>query len=129
MKFKKKSIKLKVVFAKSHGILLTLEGVIDFETNDAIITGTQNERWPINRKDFELTYSPVAPIQMGEDGEYFKKPFLVDAEQSEIEKKISIHDGSNFLIAKPGDWIITDSFGKSWVVNNDIFKSTYEAQD
>lgn len=126
MQFKKKPIRLVVEFATQAGTIQTLEGIVSYEANDAIVTGTHNERWPIKRENFESTYSPVKPLHMGQDGDYFKKPILVNAAQILVEAKVTINMGNDSLTAKPGDWIVTDDSGKQWVVDNAIFLDTYE---
>jgi hypothetical protein len=55
-------------------------GVV-FGAGDAIVTGTHGETWPITRKTFETTYSPIAGGRMETDGKFFKKPAPVLAVQ------------------------------------------------
>lgn len=126
MKFKKKAIEVDVTFAKQAGKLVTLEGEITYQVGDAILTGITNERWPIARSRFEVTYQPIPQIRMGFDGKYFKRPISVDATQSTEITLISLNNSRGVLTANVGDWIITEDSGEQWVVADEIFLKTYE---
>ncbi len=126
MQFQKKPIKLKVYFAQSSGTIQTLEGSVMYQAGDALVTGTKNEQWPIERIKFEATYIPASEIKIGEDGWYLKKPMIVSAEQSTTKQAVKIKDGAVILNAHPGDWIVSDGFSNRWVVEKDIFNETYE---
>lgn len=115
-----------VEFARSSGLVETLEGLVSYEVGEALLTGIDGERWPIKRARFETTYEPVAQLRMGDDGFYIKRAILIDAVQTEIEMEIAMEARNNTkLFAKPGDWIVTAPGGERWVVAGDIFLKTY----
>lgn len=119
----KKPIPVRVEFAEENGEIRTLEGIVKYQIGDALMTGIKGERWPIKREIFERTYYPVGPILMGASGQYLKEPKPVFARQSICSERIEIDNG--ILIAKKGDWIVSASDNKKWVVENKIFCETY----
>lgn len=126
-KYIKKPIKTKVEFATNSGELETLEGTVKYQLGDALITGVAGEQWPINRTQFEQSYRPVTPVNMGQSGNYLKNRVQVEARQTNIEENISIAEG--MLHAKKGDWIVSAPDGKQWVVADLIFRETYQRLD
>lgn len=126
MQYMKRPIPIDVEFASHAGTLQTLEGEVGYEAGDALMTGVKGERWPIRRQRFESTYAPVAPTQMGESGQYLKKPVEVSARQAKGVETIELQAGAGTLQARPGDWIVTAPDGHQWVVANDIFHATYQ---
>jgi len=127
MRYTKKPIPVIVDFAKESGEMQTLEGVVRFQAGDALMTGISGERWPIARKRFEETYSPLnPPLKMGESGLYLKKPMLVEARQVTSEQTVQLPGDTGSLLAKPGDWILESEDGHIWVVADAIFIQTYQ---
>ena len=63
---------------------------------------------------------------MDEDGKYEKHSITVSARQVQTQERIRLDGGKNELLARPGDWVITDEHGNRWVVANGIFNETYE---
>lgn len=126
MHFRKKPLQYRVEFACSEGVMQTLEGPVHYVTGDALMTGIAGERWPIPRDRFVATYVPVPPVRMGEDGKYEKHSITVSARQVQTQERIPLAGGKNELLARPGDWVVTDEHGNRWVVANGIFNETYE---
>lgn len=126
MKYQKKTTKVNIEFAKSDGVVQTLEGPVSYLAGDALASGALDERWPISRKQFEISYEPVFPTHMGRDGQYIKKPLTVDAHQCHSEQHVTINNQNNSLRANIGDWIVSDQNGGRWIVNDEIFQLTYE---
>lgn len=126
MKAVKKPIPVQVEFASASAEIQTEEGPVQCASGDALMTGAAGERWPIERRRFEATYEPVAPIRMGENGAYLKKIETVDAQQTATEVEIDLGPSQGTLRAKPGDWIVTSNDGHRWVVASDIFQKTYD---
>jgi hypothetical protein len=126
MKAVKRAIRVVVAFAEEAGALDTLEGVVSFVRGDALVTGPDGERWPIHRSRFEATYVPGAGMTLGQDGEYTKRPQVIEARQTESETSIELKDGQGTLRARRGDWIIESQDGQRWVVSDIIFRKTYD---
>lgn len=126
VKYIKKAIPVQVEFAVDAGAIETLEGSVTYSPGDALMTGAIGEHWPIKRARFEATYDAVPPTLMGSAGAYLKKPIPVDARQIHVEEKILLPERQGILLARAGDWVLTDPDGHQWVVANDIFAATYQ---
>ncbi|TIC80284.1 PGDYG domain-containing protein [Crenobacter intestini] len=126
MKYQKRPLQVAVEFAKTHGQIQTMEGIVAYQKGDALLTGSKGERWPIVRQRFEETYIPVdASMAMGMPGLYLKKPLTVEAVQADRTVQIELSEGRGVLHARPGDWIISTESGDCWVVAEDIFADSY----
>ncbi len=117
----KKPIPMRVVFAPEDGTLQTREGPVAYQRGDAILTGTEGERWPIQREKFDATYQPTA-----EAGIYTKRPMDVLAWVTPKPLDIDLPDGRGSLHAEPGDVIVQYAPGDQFVVSASIFARTYE---
>ncbi|MFX3616274.1 MAG: hypothetical protein ACE3JK_01920 [Sporolactobacillus sp.] len=56
---------------------------------------------------------------------YVKKPVVVDAYQTKVEKIIHTLEGD--MKASPGDWIVKGINGEQYPVKPDIFEKTYKS--
>ena len=72
---------VQVMFAKTPGELVSLEGPNKYQTGDALITGCTGDRWSVDRHRFDAKYQPVSPTLDGQDGAYTAKPVPVLAKQ------------------------------------------------
>ncbi|MDP1651557.1 MAG: PGDYG domain-containing protein [Rhodocyclaceae bacterium] len=113
------------MFATQDTIVHTREGAVTCRIGDALVTGVQGERWPIRRAYFESDYLPVPPNVMGKDGLYHKAPQIVDASRVTCGSSVELEGGQGVLKAGVGDWILTGSDGRRWVVADEIFQDTY----
>lgn len=52
----KKPVPVKAYQTNKHVDIKTLEGVMHANPGDWIITGIENEQWPVKKEIFELTY-------------------------------------------------------------------------
>ena len=125
MKYIKKQLPVNVEFATNSGVIQTLEGPVAYAANVALMTGNNDDRWPINFQKFKATYNPVPPTTMGENGLYLKLPVEMDAVQMKFDFQVPIHGGAATLYGKKNDWLITSSDGSQWVVDDIIFRKTY----
>lgn len=125
MKYVKIPSPVAVEMAQCSGQLKTLEGLVAFDTGDAILTGAKGERWPIRRKTFEANYEPVLPTVMGQNGRYVKRFVVVEAAQVGERCEIELEGGRGVLVANAGDWIVNAPDGARWVVNDELFRLTY----
>ena len=122
----KKPIPVAVVFATESGMLQTLEGMVSYRPEDAIMSGVQGERWPIARARFDASYQACGPQAHGRDGLYLKKPMPVHALQADSALQVLLENGRDSIQARPGDWLLADAGGSIWVVAPDIFAQSYE---
>lgn len=125
-KYQKLQIPTQVTFAAKPGVLSTLEGNVNYKAGDALMTGIQGERWPIARDQFNLTYEPISPVNMGEDGTYVKKNMIVKAEQALAPFEIYYPDKQSTLKGYVGDWKVSSPEGNEWIVADSVFKQTYK---
>ena len=128
MKYIKKRLPVEVGFALLEGVMKTFEGPVAYKAGDALMTGSKGEHWPISLQKFETTYEPVPPTKMAENGFYVKLPVAVEAEQMPTDFQVQIRDQTAILHGKKKDWLITAPDGSQWIVDDAIFKETYDNQ-
>ena len=122
----KRPISVAVEFAKSTGVIDSLEGAVHYHLGDAILTGVQGEHWTVQREKFEQSYAPVEPTSAGNNGFYIKKPMLVWAKRLTENISVAVGWQNDPLSGESGDWLLqygADDFG---IIQNDIFIKTYE---
>jgi hypothetical protein len=125
----KRPVRLDVVFAGEPGRLSTREGDVYYTRGDALITGTDGERWPVARARFDQTYEPVPPLRAGRPGRYCKRPMLVWAKTMRSAVSVELDEGRGSLSARPGDWLVQYGKGDFGVVSASVFAQTYELLD
>lgn len=99
----------------------TLEGNVVGWKGDYVVTGVDNEVYPVPREKFENNYEEF------EDG-YRKKEKVITANRAKKPFKIELSDNRGTLTAKAGDMIVAeseDSLG-FYVVDSDIFDKLYK---
>ena len=121
----KKTIVVRVGFARAAGEAHTLEGVVPYRAGDALITGPAGEQWPVERDFFFRNYQPVPGIQAGDDGEYSRLPQQVWALR--MREAFCVQSGKNGapLRGASGDWLIQHGPDDYSVVRADIFPQLY----
>jgi hypothetical protein len=125
--YMKRSLPAAVRFAASAGVLQTLEGRVRYASGDALMTGVAGEHWPIRRLEFEASYEPCDAQTVGVDGHYRKRAIPVFAQQLEQACTIPLDGERGTLKGKPGDWLLRDASGRTWVVANEVFRISYAA--
>jgi hypothetical protein len=122
---RKLPIPVTVSFARSAGVIETLEGAVWHAPGDAVLTGVQGEKWPVRREVFATSYDPVPPTQSGQDGAYLKRPLDGWALQLRSTITISVGHHDDPLRGHSGDWLLQYSDGSYGVLSDDIFRATY----
>lgn len=115
-----------VVFSREMCTVMTLEGPVQCQLGDAIVTGVIGEIWPVQRSIFDQNYCPLDhQFTHGTDGIYVRKETQVSAEQ--IQNLQTVKLGENRGILKPcvDDWLVVNSEGQQWVVADKVFTKTY----
>lgn len=126
----KRPVPVSVCFARTSGSIETLEGKVSYVEGDAIITGTHNEQWPVQRQYFQTAYQPAsADLLMGQDGCYLPLPQRIAAVQLTETTSITLSDHRGELHAEPGDWLLQYPDGGLGIINHDIFIETYQLID
>jgi hypothetical protein len=123
---RKRPIPVTVSFAKSAGVIETLEGAVWHAPGDAVLTGVQGEKWPVRREVFATSYDPVPPTQSRQDGVYLKRPLDGWALQLRSTITISVGHHDDPLRGHSGDWLLQYSDGSYGVLSDDIFRATYQ---
>jgi len=125
-KFLKRAIVVQVEFADKPGLLTTLEGIVPYQAGDALMTGVDNERWPIARARFDASYKAQSPTRQGENGGYIKHRIPVTAVQITEPTQVALSSATASISGKIGDWLITAPDGSQWIVDDAIFSKTYQ---
>jgi hypothetical protein len=108
------------------GIIATLEGPVSFEVGDYLCHGAQNDFWPIKAEKFNETKVYVEGQPAPEPGQYamYTTRGSVQAEQVCEPFETEIGSGEK-LKGKAGDYRVRDDHGHEWVVDRDIFETSY----
>ncbi len=123
----KRPISVRVSFALQDGTCQTLEGPVGYRIGDAVLTGVRGEHWPVRRDLFVASYSPVPPTVAGQDGLYRKNPSVALALQLDRDTRVPVGWQPDALHGHPGDWLLRYDDGSHGVLQDAIFRETYEA--
>jgi hypothetical protein len=126
---RKREIEMQVEFAIADGTLMTREGPVIYAAGDALLTGSEDERWPVPRQRFDETYEPIAPLRPGKPGAYRKRPQVVWAKPMRETFTVELGDGRGTLRGNAGDWLLQYAPGDLSVVSTTVFAKTYELLD
>jgi hypothetical protein len=118
-----------VHFAGNDGELISLEGPNRYTRGDAIVTAATGERWCVSRERFDAKYEPLAPVRMGNDGQYRNKPTKVLAKQMSAAFSIARSRGGDVLQGHPGDWLMQYAPGDYGVTAAARFERVYKTAD
>ena len=119
----KKPIPLKFRVAEQPETIQTKEGPVEAPVGAYIMTGTEGEQWPIPAEKFQETYDII-------DGDTAsKKSIPVTAKQMGRNFNVTVSWSDQKLIGKRGDWLVKYGPGDYGVVDQKIFKKTYDVDD
>jgi hypothetical protein len=119
-------IRRQVKFAFKEGVCATIEGPVRYQKGDALVTGENQESWPISFDRFSKTYKPIGLHAMGQDGEYCKIPKQAIALRLSTSRTIALSEGRGALTGKAGDWLVDYGDGDLSIVAADLFSNYYE---
>lgn len=124
----KRPVPVTVEFAETDGVLDTREGEVRYQAGDALLSGIEGERWPVQRVRFLESYDPVAPLRAGDGdgGAYVKRQKEVWAWRAGAAIEIALSDQRGTLQANAGDVIVDYGGGDLAVVAASIFEASYE---
>ena len=126
MRARKRVGTVQVRFVDRNCAVETLEGVVQANPGDAIVTGSFGEVWPVARDSFAGKYKALPPLQPGAAGYYLSLPIEVAATPMHAPFEVVLADGASRLHGQAGDWLVDYGDGNLGIVNADIFKATYE---
>ena len=115
-----------VTFATSAGVLQTLEGTVAYQEGDALLRGVKNEQWPIERNNFDATYTPTQGTRSGQPGTYIKRFIPVWVLQLDTPMDITVGWQQNPIHGQPGDWLVQYAQDDYGIVAAAIFFETYQ---
>jgi hypothetical protein len=123
----KKNCPIPVTFARETGILQTREGKVSYEGGDALLTGAEGESWPVTREYFFKVYVPAsASLKPGQNGSYLKKENTSWAVCIEESFMVELPGQRGVLRGSGGDWLLQYAPNEYGVVDQKIFKATYD---
>ncbi len=114
-------------FATAPGRIGTLEGVVHYRAGAALLTGSDGERWPVEREDFERRYEALAPgPAAGAPGRCRKRVSRVLARQ--MTQPFTTRAGAlgDTLTGQARDWLLQYAPGQHGVVAERIFGALYQ---
>ena len=126
---RKRGVVVQVEFAATRGSLTTQEGPVNYSPDDALLTGTEGERWPMPRDAFDAGYAPVAPTRPGRPGPYRKRPSVVWAKAMTDAFDVTLDRDRGTLRGQAGDWLVQYAPSDFSVVSAHVFAQTYELLD
>lgn len=126
---RKRTLAVQVEFAGADGTLSTEEGPMKYSTGDALVTGTEGERWRVARDAFDVDYAPVAPTRPGKPGQYRKRPLVVWAKPMTDGSDVTLDRDRGTSGGEPGDWLVQHRPSDFSVVSACVFAQTYELLD
>ena len=121
-----RSVEVAVQFSSVRCTISTLEGPVECNPGDAIVTGVANEQWPVPRVVFDKKYEPAEGQSAGSPGRYVKRTAYVQAAQLEQSVSITLSDARGTLQGQAGDWIVWYAPDDAAIVAKDIFSKLYK---
>lgn len=111
-------------------VIETLEGPVECHLGDAIVTGVNDERYPVPAKKFSDKFEPVPGQTTSNNGFYTKRIREVEAVKLDAPLSLELTDGRGTLSGKPGDWCVwydKKDESNAAIVASDIFPKLYES--
>lgn len=121
-------IEVAVEFAGQPQTIATLEGPVDCQAGDAIVTGVLGERWPVSAAEFERKYEPAEGQQPGAQGKYKKRIRRIHAVQLTAPLCVELSGERGALHGVEGDWCVWYGSDDMAIVGRDIFQKSYELE-
>jgi hypothetical protein len=126
IRYIRRSAEFEVVFSLELCTVITLEGPVQCQLGDAIVTGIIGEIWPVQRSIFDQNYYPLDnKFTHGTDGVYVRREIQVNAEQIQYPQTVNLGENRGMLKPCVGDWLVVNSEGQQWVVADKVFTKTY----
>lgn len=126
----KKAVPVHARIATHDGVLKTLEGPMRYRAGDAILTGSRNESWPVQKDVFSKAYVPCtysetvgSHCKTNLGAFYVKKPVTVYARQ--MTGPFFVGKENGILQGASGDWLVQYAPDDLAVVSADVFSLYY----
>ena len=119
-----KSEVVSVEFATDDGVLQSRVGPNHYAAGDALITGSDGDRWSVRRAIFDTKYGPEPGTVAGEPGRYRNRPSTVLARR--FDEPFSIRRTSgDLLVGRAGDWLLQYAKGDYGLASAERFAAVY----
>ena len=119
-----KSEVVSVGFATAGGVLHSRVGPNHYAAGDALITGSDGDRWSVRRAIFDTKYGPEPGTVAGEPGRYRNRPSTVLARR--FDEPFSIRRTSgDLLVGRAGDWLLQYAKGDYGLASAERFAAVY----
>jgi hypothetical protein len=105
-------------------VVKTLEGQITVPAGHVILTGSKDEKYPIAPDTFARTYKVLEEVEGEGFAESVPEPRF--AEQVHEAFSCEVPWSKEPMFGKPGDYRVWSQTATPWVVEQDIFKDTYQ---
>lgn len=128
VRVRKRPVPVEVVFATNNGLCETLEGPVRYRAGDAILTGKRGEQWPVARASFDASYAAIAPTRHGQNGAYRKQAGGARAVRLGHAIDVPVGWKSDPLHGKAGDWLLRYDNGDFGLVQDDVFRESYDPE-
>jgi len=116
---------VRVEFATAVGEILSGVGANRYAPGDALLSGSDGERWCVSRARFDAKYVPIAPLRHGESGRYRNLPQPVLARQMPEPFRCRRAAGGDWLEGRAGDWLLQYAPGDHGIATDARFRSVY----
>jgi len=120
-----KSEMVEVAFARAAGVVASREGGNHYRPGDALVTGSNGDRWSVSRDRFDARYEPAGSWMHGSDGSYRNTPLPVLARQIGEDFTVRRAIGGDLLQGRAGDWLLQYAPGDWGVVEKEKFSRVY----
>ncbi len=114
-----------VEFAQVDGEIMSSVGRNDYRRGDALITGSNGDRWSVSRDRFTARYEVVAGGVPGQTGQYRARRQIVFAKQMATAFSIQRSATGDLLQGAAGDWLMQYAPGDFGIVDGARFASVY----
>ena len=114
-----------VEFAVDAGVVLSSVGENRYAPGDALVTGSNGDRWCVSRTRFDARYRPCPGTRAGSAGAYRNVPVTVLAKRIDEPFRIARVAGGDVLSGQAGDWAVQYAPGDYGIVDGMRFARVY----
>lgn len=119
-----KSEVVSVEFAVADGVLQSRVGPNHYAAGDALVTGSDGDRWSVRRSIFDAKYGPEPGTVAGGNGLYRNRPATVLARRYDEPFAIRRTSG-DLLVGSAGDWLLQYGKGDYGLASAERFAAVY----
>ena len=114
-----------VVFAADAGSVISSVGENRYAPGDALVTGSNGDRWCVSRDRFDARYRPCPGTDAGAAGAYRNLPVTVLAKPIDRPFRVARTAGGDVLRGQAGDWLVQYAPADYGIVDRARFEAVY----